>query len=363
MSGPPSNRPSSPTVSVVIPAASGAAGLPLLLNTLPAVHEVIVVVGTDDGTVLPTGPAVRLVRQTRTGTGNALACGVEASTGDVVVTLAGDGSCDPADLPRYVAALTAGADVAHGSRYRDGGRDLTGGRWPALALLWVINVLFASGRTDPGFGYRAFWRDVAGDLGLPRVQGTEPVRGDGPEIEPLMTVRAAAHGLRVTEVPAAAYPPAAAPRLLPAVRAVLAEYARSRRPAPEQEDIVVFTGVTPDRNPRHPAAGRFTAPTGDPAGWPTARPHPVGAFPGDAFAERRRGGRAMRAVQRPDPAGPLTAAGPLAAAAPAGGTAPAGEDWRLPQQRPNLRVINGEGGGSAGPRAGRLRAVPRPETT
>ena len=46
--------------------------------------------------------------------------------GDVVVTLNGDGSTDPAEIPRFVSALVDGADVALGSRYADGGRDLTG---------------------------------------------------------------------------------------------------------------------------------------------------------------------------------------------------------------------------------------------
>ena len=41
-------------------------------------------------------PDVRVVQQTRRGKGNALACGFEAATGDVIAMVDADGSTDPA---------------------------------------------------------------------------------------------------------------------------------------------------------------------------------------------------------------------------------------------------------------------------
>ncbi|HEY0533443.1 MAG TPA: glycosyltransferase [Actinoplanes sp.] len=197
-------------MSVVIPVRD-AAGLPPMLRTLPAADEVIVVIAAPvpDAAVRAACPGAILVRQTRSGLGNALACGVAASTGDIVVTLDGDGATDPGELQRYVDALMAGADMAAGSRYRDGGRDLTTGRFRRglnVTLVWLLNVLYGVRRTDPGFGYHAFWRDALDRLALPDPSATLPVRGDGPEIEALLAVRAAARGLRVTEVPGVAYP-------------------------------------------------------------------------------------------------------------------------------------------------------------
>ncbi|MEV6343918.1 glycosyltransferase family 2 protein [Actinoplanes sp. NPDC051851] len=241
------NRPVSPTVSIVIPA--GTAALPVLVSTLPAVAEVIVVVGRDDDTTRAVPRAARVIRQTRSGLGNALACGVAASTGDVVVTMPGDGSCDPAEVPRLVKALREGADVAQGSRYRVGGRNLGGGGFARVAdriVLWFMSVLFGCRRTDPGFGLRAFWRDSAAAVGLPRVAGHEPCRGDGPEIEPLLTVRAGENGLFVTEVPATAYPGGGSPGLATSLRVLFGEYLVMRRAAaaPPPESIVVMTGRT-----------------------------------------------------------------------------------------------------------------------
>jgi Glycosyl transferase family 2 len=209
----PPHRPrrTSPSVSIVIPVRD-AAGLAPMLRTLPAADEVIVVTAGPgpDAAVLAACPGALLVRQTRTGLGNALACGFATATGDVLVTLDGDGATDPAELPRYVDALLAGADVAFGSRYRDGGRDLTAGRFRRalnLVLAWLLNVLYGAHRTDPGFGYAAFRRGALDRLTLPDPAPASPALwGDGPEIEALLAVRAAARGLTVAEVPSVAYP-------------------------------------------------------------------------------------------------------------------------------------------------------------
>ena len=48
-------------------------------------------------------------------------CAFWAATDDVIVMLDGDGSTDPAEIPRFVVALRAGADFAKGSRFIAGG--------------------------------------------------------------------------------------------------------------------------------------------------------------------------------------------------------------------------------------------------
>src|ERR687894_1477415 len=130
-----------PRVSVVIPTYNEAKNLPHVMSRLPAdLHEVIVVDGRSvDGTIevaRALRPDVKIVMQNRIGKGNAMACGFAAATGDILVMLDADGSADPREIPRFVAALVDGADFAKGTRFANGGgsADITrtrkwGNRW------------------------------------------------------------------------------------------------------------------------------------------------------------------------------------------------------------------------------------------
>ena len=92
---------------------------------LPTDCEIILVDGhSTDETVRVAQrlrPDIVVIRQTRVGKGNALACGFAAATGDFIVMIDADGSNDPAEIPRFVAALEGGADFAKGSRFLPGG--------------------------------------------------------------------------------------------------------------------------------------------------------------------------------------------------------------------------------------------------
>ncbi|MDN5778023.1 MAG: glycosyltransferase family 2 protein [Humibacillus sp.] len=201
-------RPDQPTITIVVPARNEARNLEVVLPALPAVHEVIVVDGwsSDDteAVVRRTMPRARFVQQTRRGKGNALACGFEAATGDVIVMFDADGSANPEEIHDYVEALRSGADFAKGSRVIGGGgsdditwlRD-TGNR----ALTAVTNLLFRTRYTDLCYGYNAFWRDVLPVLSLPSSAPPEAQWGDGFEIETVINCRVAARGLQIHEVP------------------------------------------------------------------------------------------------------------------------------------------------------------------
>ena len=155
-------------------------------------------------------PDIRVISQTRSGKGNALACGFAACTGDIIVMLDADGSADPAEIVRFVEALLAGADFAKGTRFTgDGGSaDIT--RLRALGnrfLTGFVNVRCGTSYSDLCYGYNAFWAATCLPvLGLdwqsePPEDGDGRLWGDGFEIETLINVRIAAAGLRVTEVP------------------------------------------------------------------------------------------------------------------------------------------------------------------
>ncbi|MFD2091540.1 glycosyltransferase family 2 protein [Blastococcus deserti] len=200
-----------PRVSVVIPTYNEAKNLPHVFGLLPDdLHQVVVVDGHSvDGTVevaRELRPDVTVVRQNRRGKGNALACGFAAVTGDVVVMLDADGSADPREIERYVDALLAGADVAKGSRFVDGGGsdDITAMRaWGNRWLNRGVNLLFGTRYTDLCYGYNAFWAYCLPTLELPvEDRGrSRKLWGDGFEIETIINTRVAKAGLRIVEVP------------------------------------------------------------------------------------------------------------------------------------------------------------------
>ncbi|XVV10636.1 glycosyltransferase family 2 protein [Actinoplanes sp. CA-131856] len=285
-------------MSVVLPVRDPA-GLPLLLRGLPPVDEVVVVAEAGSAAAVAARslrPGAVVVSPTRPGPGNALASGIAAARGDVVVTLNGDGSTDPAEIPRFVAALVAGADVVTGSRYVAGGRDLTGGRfrrWADLILIWCLNVLLGTRRTDPGFGYTALWRDAVDQLNLPDPSMRAGASwGEGPEIAPLLTIRPATRGLGVTEVPSVAFPPIRRthrddrPRLHHWLRTALRERANRRshgRPSSDTSSFVTALRATSPSQPNTSSATTSSlpaaplSPTKPSAAFPTATSFPTAA--------------------------------------------------------------------------------------
>ncbi len=202
-----------PQVSVVIPTLNEARNLPhVFANMPPDIHEVILVDGHSvDGTVdvaRALWPGIRTTAQTRTGKGNALACGFALATGDIIAAVDADGSADPGEIPRFVQALVDGADFAKGTRYADGGGsdDLTRLRRAGNRVLTsLFNVSYRARYSDLCYGYNVFWRRYADVLGLDTTSpapatGTR-LWGDGFEIETLIHIRVAQAGLVVAEVP------------------------------------------------------------------------------------------------------------------------------------------------------------------
>jgi glycosyltransferase involved in cell wall biosynthesis len=204
---------SSPRISIVIPALNEARNLPHVFSQLPpGLHEVIIVDGHSVDHTIDVArhlrPDVRIVMQSRSGKGNALACGFAAATGDIVVMVDADGSADPAEIPKFVMALLDGADFAKGTRFAAGGgsSDITRmrrlGNW---VLCGMVNTLCGTRYSDLCYGYNAFWRNVVPVFGLDAASttpaGSGRLWGDGFEVETLINIRISQAGLAVTEVP------------------------------------------------------------------------------------------------------------------------------------------------------------------
>jgi glycosyltransferase involved in cell wall biosynthesis len=237
-----------PSVSVVIPALNEERNIPHVFERIPEdVHQVVLVDGRSvDDTVAVARklrPDVCVVSQTRKGKGNALACGFEAATGDVIAMVDADGSADPGEIPSFVAALVDGADFAKGTRFLPGGgsSDITRLRAHGNHLLTsFFNLCYRRKYSDLCYGYNVFWRRHLPVLGLDAASELKddgsPLWGDGFEIETLIHVRVARAGLRVAEVPSFEHERIHGVSNLNAtrdglrvVRTIFAERARSRR--------------------------------------------------------------------------------------------------------------------------------------
>ena len=189
-----------PTVSIVIPAKNEARNLEHVFSTIPQwIDEIVLVDGhsVDDTVAVAQklNPDIRIVRQQGRGKGDALRIGFEAAKGDIIVMMDADGSTDGREIPRFVVALTTGADFAKGSRFASGGGsdDITFSRSLGNKILsGIVNMLFGTRYTDLCYGYNAFWAKH-----LPRLD----LNCDGFEIETVINVRAAKAGLAIHEIP------------------------------------------------------------------------------------------------------------------------------------------------------------------
>jgi undecaprenyl-phosphate 4-deoxy-4-formamido-L-arabinose transferase len=137
-----------PALSIVIPVFNEARSLgPLhqrLARTLETIGRPYEIIFVDDGSrdesadvlraLRARDAAVRMIRFTRNyGQHAALFAGMERARGEIVVTLDADLQNPPEEIPRLLAALAGGADVAGGRRVRR--RD----PWTRRAASWLVN--------------------------------------------------------------------------------------------------------------------------------------------------------------------------------------------------------------------------------
>jgi glycosyltransferase involved in cell wall biosynthesis len=111
-------------LSVILPAKNEAASLRTLLPRIraqvPDAELIVVDDGSSDDTALVAASAgARVLKNPYSlGNGAAIKAGARAAGGEVLIFLDADGQHDPADIPRLLAKLDAGYEMAVGARDR-----------------------------------------------------------------------------------------------------------------------------------------------------------------------------------------------------------------------------------------------------
>jgi glycosyltransferase involved in cell wall biosynthesis len=188
-----------PRITALICALNEADNLQYVLPKIPDwVDEVLLVDGhsTDDTVEVAKNlrPDINVVYQLGKGKGDALKCGIENSTGDIIVTLDADGATDPEEIDKFVEPLLNGFDFVKGSRFR--GTFPRNRPWYRILGNWIItlmfDILFIRVYTDLCSGYNSFWKKAVGHK--------NPWSSDGFENEPLINCWVAKNRLKVKEI-------------------------------------------------------------------------------------------------------------------------------------------------------------------
>jgi undecaprenyl-phosphate 4-deoxy-4-formamido-L-arabinose transferase len=216
-----------PVVSLVVPVYNEEATLEEVcsralaaLEGLGKPYELIVVDdGSRDGTwaiverLVAADPAVHAVRLKRNfGQHPAMHAGLSRAQGDIVVTMDADLQNVPEDLPKLIAAVEGGADVASGRRR---GRDDSWGRtFPSKLVNGMLRRFTGAEIADFGCAFNAYSRSaiepVLGVIGKQKftkalvlsagasvveVDLSHQARADGSRYSPFRLIRLALHVL------------------------------------------------------------------------------------------------------------------------------------------------------------------------
>jgi len=196
-----------PRVVCVAPAWNEEQRIGPVVAAVPrdVVDEVVVV---DDGSSDATSERARsagatVLRGAHSGVGAAIRMGIDYAIRqryDVVVVVSGAGKTPPAQIPRLLAPLLAGAEFAQGSRYTDGGQFLRmtlSRKIGTRGYTFLFSLLVRQRVTDASSGFRAIRLSLFGDK---RIDIWQPWL-DGYELEPYLLFQALRLRHKVVEVP------------------------------------------------------------------------------------------------------------------------------------------------------------------
>lgn len=167
------------SLSIVVPFFNEEATLEPLCERIAAaladiecVYEVVLV--NDGSTDLSAAVAQKLVAsrpcivlvnfRTNFGKAAALSAGFQRARGDVVITMDADLQDDPAEIPRFLAAIDEGNDVVSGWKQKR--HDPLGKTLPSKLFNGVVGRIFGLRLHDYNCGFKAYRRQVLQHLNL-----------------------------------------------------------------------------------------------------------------------------------------------------------------------------------------------------
>jgi glycosyltransferase involved in cell wall biosynthesis len=198
-----------PLVSVVIPCLNEAENIEsCVAAALEAIErmgvrgEVVVADNDseDDSAHLAERAGARVVVERRRGYGSAYLAGFAASAGQYIVMADADLTYDFDEIPRFVAAMTEGAEMVIGDRMdniKPGAMTWSHRYIGNPILTGLLNLFFRTGISDAHCGMRALRRDVLERLDL---------RTTGMEFASEMVIRASKEKLKIVEFPIEYHP-------------------------------------------------------------------------------------------------------------------------------------------------------------
>jgi dolichol-phosphate mannosyltransferase len=164
-------------ISVVVPVKDEAGNVGPLAREIAAAlkgeaHEILFVDdGSTDGTAQALAalkaelPQLRVLRHGRNlGQSRGILSGVKAATGEIIITLDGDGQNDPADIPKLLERLRADPSLGMVSGVRVKRKDTASRRLASRLGNRFRNLMLGDGASDTGCGLKAFRRQVFLDL-------------------------------------------------------------------------------------------------------------------------------------------------------------------------------------------------------
>jgi glycosyltransferase involved in cell wall biosynthesis len=195
------------TISIIVPVKDERDNVePLYQRVKDALHDgfawevVYVDDGSTDGTyeelsrVAALDARVKVVRLRRNfGQAAAMQAGIDASSGELVVTIDGDLQNDPADIPLLVAKLDEGYDMVLGQRLKRKDSMIIR-KVPSMMANWLIRKVTKIPFRDFGCTLRVIKSDVARNL---RIYG---------EMHRFIPVLASNIGARMTQIPVRHHP-------------------------------------------------------------------------------------------------------------------------------------------------------------
>lgn len=192
-------------LSVIIPVYNEVKNIEEIIKRVKArrlASEIIIVDdGSQDGTrdILKKmdgkGKVRVILHEKNQGKGAAVATGMQAATGEVLLIQDADLEYDPRDYPALLKPIQEGlADVVYGSRFLGAARRVTM-FWHQVAnqlLTFMTNILYDSILTDMETGYKVFRREV--------IEGMK-IRSKRFNFEPEFTAKILKRKYRIFEVP------------------------------------------------------------------------------------------------------------------------------------------------------------------